>query len=188
MDKYASFADLQRAELACHFAVTYEDRSQSGAIVIAPHGGKIEALTSEIARRIASDRFSYYSFEGQKPDTNRDLHITSHNFDEPTAMALVKKHRWVVAIHGCSGEQPRVLLGGRDISLRSDIAQRLTALGIASEDQGHKFPGMEANNICNRGSRSAGVQIELTMPFRTSYAISCLISATHQALLVCTGL
>ena len=182
MDKYGSFAALRAAELPSHFGVDFEDRAESGAIVIAPHGGKIEARTSEIARRIAADRFSYYSFEGRKNNSNRDLHITSHHFDEPTGLALVLQHRWVVAIHGCTGDKSRVLLGGRDIDLRSEIASGLAARGIVSEDHGHSYAGTDPNNICNRGMSGGGVQIELTMHFRTSNAVSSLVAATYEAL------
>ena len=104
MDKYTSFADLRGSESRASFAIDVETRPESHVIVIAPHGGKIEVLTSEIARRIAGSDFSYYSFTGAKVDHNRDLHITSHRFDEPTGVALVAKHQWVVAIHGCRGD------------------------------------------------------------------------------------
>ena len=90
-DKYTSFADLRGSEPKASFVIDVEARPGSHVIAIAPHGGKIEVLTSEIARRIAGSDFSYYSFTGAKPDHNRDLHITSHRFDEPTAVALVAK-------------------------------------------------------------------------------------------------
>jgi phage replication-related protein YjqB (UPF0714/DUF867 family) len=100
MDKYSSFIDLCASEPRSSFAIDVEARPESRVVVIAPHGGKIEVLTSEIARRVAGSDFSYYSFTGAKRDRNRDLHITSHRFDEPTAIALVARHQWVVAIHG----------------------------------------------------------------------------------------
>ena len=103
-DKYTSFADLRGSEPKASFAIDVEARPESHVIAIAPHGGKIEVLTSEIARRIAGSDFSYYSFTGAKPDHNRDLHITSHRFDEPMAVALVARHQWVVSIHGCRGD------------------------------------------------------------------------------------
>ena len=182
-DKYTSFADLRGSEPKASFAIDVEARPESHVIVIAPHGGKIEVLTSEIARRIAGSDFSYYSFTGAKPDHNRDLHITSHRFDEPTAVALVAKHQWVVAIHGCRGDMPRVLLGGLDLDLVRDVSARLTSRDIDAQTVGHPFEGKEPGNICNRGATGRGLQIELTMPFREGERVDDLINVVREALM-----
>jgi phage replication-related protein YjqB (UPF0714/DUF867 family) len=182
-DKYTSFADLRGSEPKASFAIDVEARPESHVIVIAPHGGSIEVLTSEIARRIAGSDFSYYSFTGAKPDHNRDLHITSHRFDEPTAVGLVAKHQWVVAIHGCHGDMPRVLLGGLDLDLVRDVSARLTSLVIDVQTVGHFFPGKEPGNICNRGATGRGLQIELTMPFREGERVDDLINVVREALM-----
>ena len=181
-DKYTSFEQLHAAESPAHFSVVFEHRAAAEAILLAPHGGRIENHTSEIARRIAADRHSYYAFEGRKLRGNRDLHITSHRFDEPTALLLVPQHRWVVAIHGCNGDSSRVLLGGLDTQLKTAIEARLNAHGVASESVGHRYPGVDPNNICNRGARGVGVQIELTTAFRAGNEWQALINATQEAL------
>ena len=182
-DKYKSFAELRGSEPKASFAIDVEARPESHVIAIAPHGGKIEVLTSEIARRIAGSDFSYYSFTGAKPDHNQDLHITSHRFDEPTAVALVAKHKWVVAIHGCRGDTPRVLLGGLDLDLATDVSARLTSRDIDVQTVGHSFQGKEPGNICNRGATGRGLQIELTMPFREGERIDDLINVVREALM-----
>jgi phage replication-related protein YjqB (UPF0714/DUF867 family) len=151
-------------------------------IVIAPHGGKIEVLTSEIALKIAGSDFSYYSFAGRKRRNNCDLHITSHRFDEPLGVALVARHRCVLAIHGCNGDAEQVFVGGLDASLKAAIASRLVARGIDATTEGHRYPGRDPGNICNRGSRAGGVQLELTMPFRESDAVPELVDAVRDAL------
>jgi phage replication-related protein YjqB (UPF0714/DUF867 family) len=183
MDKYRSFIDLCASEPQSSFVVDAEARPESHVIVIAPHGGKIEVLTSEIARRIAGSDFSYYSFTGAKLYHNRDLHITSHRFDEPTAVALVAQHQWVVAIHGCRGDTPRVLLGGLDLDLVRDVSARLTSRDIDAQTVGHSFQGKEPGNICNRGATGRGLQIELTMPFREGERIDDLIIVVREALM-----
>jgi phage replication-related protein YjqB (UPF0714/DUF867 family) len=58
------------------------DRLGSDVCIIAPHGGKIEKWTSEIATALAGDDYNLYLFEGLKRAKNRDLHITSSRFDE----------------------------------------------------------------------------------------------------------
>ena len=163
MDKYRNFDELRNAERAdIDFQIIRLRRPGAKAIIIAPHGGVIEPRTAEIARQIAGDAFSYYAFKAAKPG----LHITSHHFDEPCCLALVRDHRWVVAIHGCKGEEPLVLLGGLDRKLITNIAVKLEERGIPHKTEGHDFPGREPSNICNRGLSGAGVQLELTMPFR----------------------
>src|SRR5262245_20814502 len=183
MDRYASFAELSAGEPDGSYEITHEERLASRVIVIAPHGGQIEVHTSEIARQIAGGDFSYYSFAGSKHKNNRDLHITSHRFDEPTGTALVARHRWVLAVHGCSGDAPEVLLGGLDQSLKAAIASQLRAWGIEVRTSHHPYPGRHPGNICNRGSRGRGVQLELSMPFRASAAVAALVIAVREVLL-----
>ena len=182
MDRYSSFAELRAAEPDGSFEISHEVRPESRVIVVAPHGGKIEARTSEIALRIAGDDFSYYSFAGTKHRNNRDLHITSHRFDEPLGVALVAKHPWVLAIHGCSGDAPQVFVGGLDAKLKVEIASRLLARGIDTATEGHRYPGQDPANICTRGSKRSGVQLELTMPLRESDAVLELVEAVREAL------
>jgi phage replication-related protein YjqB (UPF0714/DUF867 family) len=182
MDRYSSFAELRAVEPNGSFEISHEERPGSQVIVIAPHGGKIEALTSEIALQIAGNDFSYYSFAGKKHTDNRDLHITSRRFDEPLGVALVAKYRWVLAIHGCSGDAEQIYLGGLDTSPRVEIASRLMARGIDATMEGHRYPGQDPANICNRGLEAGGVQLELTMPFRESDAVRKLVDAVREAL------
>ena len=75
-------------------------------LIIAPHGGKIEPYTSEIAKWIADEDFSWYSFEG----INQRLHITSHNFDEPTLLQALRKASTVVTIHGLKNSMEEFLI------------------------------------------------------------------------------
>lgn len=183
MDKYSSFSEIRNFESPDSFAISVDERVASGVIVLAPHGGRIEPHTSDIARRIAGDSFSCYVFEGRKPANNRDLHLTSHRFDEPTALALVARHRWVLAIHGFTAATPRVLLGGLDEALMGDLARHLAQAGIDAETANHPYPGREPRNICNRGSSGAGVQAELSMPFRTSPdAVDRFVLVAHKLL------
>jgi phage replication-related protein YjqB (UPF0714/DUF867 family) len=82
-DKYRDFAALSRTEReGVDFDIVCRARS-SAVAVIAPHGGKIESGTSEIATAVAGDDFNLYCFQGLKPRHNTSLHITSGRFDEP---------------------------------------------------------------------------------------------------------
>ena len=98
-DKYASFADLEKGE---RLGVDYRVRSVSRkarTAIVAPHGGRIEPGTSEIAEAIALEDLSFYAFEGIKRRNNGRLHITSTGFDEPACFALVTQAERVITIN-----------------------------------------------------------------------------------------
>jgi phage replication-related protein YjqB (UPF0714/DUF867 family) len=169
-DKYPNFERLRRAERADDFRIDCRHRRSTVAIV-APHGGKIEPGTSTIAAAIAADDYRLYRFEGRKRRNNCDLHITSAQFDEPECLALISGCDQVVAIHGCQGNEERVYMGGLDLCLRDSIQARLEAVGIATGS--HDDPnlqGTNSKNICNRGRRGRGVQLEITSALRSHLA------------------
>jgi phage replication-related protein YjqB (UPF0714/DUF867 family) len=167
-DKYTSFAALQAAEVAGRdYSVNIVSRDESEVLIVAPHGGRIEIGTSELAALIAGEEYSLFTFEGIKPrGLNRDLHITSHNFDHPDCLALAARHSFVLGVHGCKGESPQVYLGGLDAELRDRLGARLSDAGFPVSAPGHRYPGRNPRNICNRGARGRGVQLELTLHLR----------------------
>jgi phage replication-related protein YjqB (UPF0714/DUF867 family) len=73
----------------------------------------------------------------------------------------------VVAVHGCEGEEQVVYMGGLDLCLRDAIRGRIDAAGIITGI--HDDPdlqGINSKNICNRGRRGLGVQLEITYGLR----------------------
>jgi phage replication-related protein YjqB (UPF0714/DUF867 family) len=168
LDKYPSFAALEAREVAgADFSTTMYERPQSAVVIVAPHGGKIEVGTSELAALIAGSEYSLFSFNGLKPyGSNRDLHITSHNFDHPQCLALVARHSVVLCVHGCKGDSPQIYVGGLDRELTALLSERLSADGFPAVADGHKYPGRNPRNICNRGARGRGAQLELTLDLR----------------------
>jgi phage replication-related protein YjqB (UPF0714/DUF867 family) len=167
-DSYSGFADLAAVQSeATDFRVVTRPVPSSPIAVIAPHGGRIEHYTSEIARAVAGESFNLYLFEGIRKSGNyAALHLTSHRFDGPRCLSLLSTCDHVVAIHGCGGNAQRVLLGGLDEPLKLAIGKALAALGVEVADRGHPFPATDPNNICNRGRRGVGVQLEFTIGFR----------------------
>lgn len=165
-DRYSNFAELKNHESPAAWRTVAVPR-ESNVVIIAPHGGGIEAGTSELARALAGEDLSLYLFEGLKPYGNRDLHITSSNFDEPEGVATVATAVAVVALHGAQGTQPMAYMGGLDTALCRTIRTKLTAAGFnVGEHPG--LQGTDHANICNRGKSGRGVQIELTMALRES--------------------
>jgi phage replication-related protein YjqB (UPF0714/DUF867 family) len=182
---YRGYADLAAAQREGeHFTVALHRRPGARVAVLAPHGGRIEDGTSEIARAIAGVDHHLYLLEGRRPSHNyHTLHLTSHRFDEPRCLALLGESDRVVAVHGCRGTHEAVYIGGRDTELAGLIGQRLAGIGIAAEAGDHPFPGQHPDNVCNRGLRRAGVQLEITHPLRRSRRAECLALAVRDALL-----
>ncbi len=168
-DKYRSFSQLLANETE---GVDFQIRSggvRNGVLLIAPHGGGIEPGTSELAEAIAGNDYGFYCFEGIKPEDNANLHVTSTRFVEPQALMLVADAQTVIATHGCEGSEPAVYLGGRDEDLKQRIEAELNAAGFNTGL--HSDPNLQARshqNICNRGARGQGVQLELTRELRRS--------------------
>src|SRR5262245_13698072 len=133
-DKYASFDELRRAEReGTDFRIRVIRRVAAVAI-IAPHGGKIEPGTSELAEAIAGNDYSLYCFEGLQKRPHGDLHITSANFSEPQCVELVAACDRVVAVHGRDGKQRQsVEVGGLDTGLRAGICRSLLEAGFSAE-------------------------------------------------------
>lgn len=182
---YRGYADLAAAQVRGRdFEIEVRQRPSSPVAVIAPHGGRIEDGTSEIARAVAADDFNLYLLEGTRPSLNyRALHLTSHLFDEPECLALIQACPLVVAIHGCAGREQKVLLGGRDLILKRRIAAALAAESLAAFGDGHPFPALRPENVCNRGARGLGVQLEITHSLRRSMQAVRLATAVRAVLL-----
>jgi phage replication-related protein YjqB (UPF0714/DUF867 family) len=68
-----------------------------------------------------------------------------------------------VTVHGCRGTNALVYVGGRDNILKQGLIDALVQAGIAAVNSpGPLMRGIHPNNLCNRGSRGQGVQLEIT--------------------------
>ena len=165
-DRYLSYAELASAEIRGKDYGIVSIPRPCPVVIIAPHGGRIEHGTSELARSIAGDEYGFYAFEGYKArGQNRDLHVTSHRFDEPQGLALVAGAEVVIAIHGCVGSG-QVCVGGLDRDLAQRLTTALAAAGLPAIAEGHRYPALHPLNICNRGRRGRGAQLEFTAELR----------------------
>lgn len=184
-DKYSNFAALRRAyEEGKDYRITIKNTPNAKIIVVAPHAGGIEPKTGEIATAIAGVDHSLYLFEGLLKDGNSQLHITSHNFDEPRGLRVVRTHEVVVSIHGCNNEESpdAINVGGLDDKLKQRIAEAFRNAGFNAKTSGHKFPGTEANNICNSGLTKKGVQLEIARGLRDSLDVEKFAFIVRSAL------
>jgi len=185
IDRYHSFGELVEHEVeGIDFRRTVLRRPFSPVAVIAPHAGKIESSTSEIARAIAGEDFNLYLFEGIKKRGNyAALHITSRRFDEPSCLELLSTCSFVITIHGCVGHDERILIGGLDHWLKNKVAAELRQAGLDVRNDGHHFQATNPENICNRGQSNKGVQLELTKALRSSAYTQRFVTAVRAVLL-----
>jgi len=183
---YECYADLALAQVeGADFQIHIERRATSKIAILAPHGGAIEAGTSEIARAVAGSEFNLYLFEGlRESGSYTALHLTSHRFDEPKCLTLLAGCDHVIAIHGCRGNSPQALLGGLDMGLKRRIGAAIAAAGVEAPLAGHKYPAVHPSNICNRGRSGAGVQVELTSALRLEQANHAIVTAIRSVLLM----
>lgn len=174
-DQYDCFAALAAREVeGVHYRIRHAARS-SPIAVVAPHGGWIEPGTSEATVAIAGDVHSFYCFESLTRRARGDgLHITSTRFDEPQAMQLVAASEIVIGVHGRKNgdDNASVWVGGLHEPLRDAISAALRDSGFLAKSvgEGHPLAGRDPANICNRGRRRAGVQLELPMALRIALA------------------
>jgi phage replication-related protein YjqB (UPF0714/DUF867 family) len=184
MDKYESFSELETCEVhGTDYRWRAVERRDSPVVIVAPHGGGIEIGTSQLAARIARARHSLFLFEGLKPPwQNRSLHITSHKFDHPRCLALVARSLVTLAVHGCKGDS-QIYVGGLDVELKTRLTARLNAAGLPARAEGHSYLGRNPLNICNRGLRGCGVQLEFTRDFRGPAARKLIAPLIRDVLL-----
>ncbi len=186
MGKYCCFEQLSANESR---GADYEVRlrhGSSGIAVISIHGGMIEPGTSEIAEAVAGDEHTFYALRGIKKAGNEDLHITSSLFDEPEALEIARRCETIISIHGCSGVEEVVLVGGIDFTLRESIAERLRQGGFKTPGGTWNLRGLDERNICNRCRSGMGVQLEISRGLRArmfegvSYGTGLPCSGTFQ--------
>ncbi|KMO93501.1 poly-gamma-glutamate hydrolase family protein [Streptomyces roseus] len=123
--------------------------------ILAPHGGAIEAGTSELCLAIAGYSHKegpsatmpaavqglvprdYWMFEALISDNA--LHVTSTNCDDPAALAVCANNLYAVSLHGFNPkedpkntipEQKQILIGGRDRRLMNNLAWAFDQHGL----------------------------------------------------------
>lgn len=181
---FESFADLAAAYAAGQdYRIVAIPRPLSSTAIVAPHGGGIEAFTSDIARGIAGDDYGLYVFEGLLRAGNfAALHLASERFDEPECLQMLGECDRVISVHGCGAPGQIVLMGGRDEALRDAVSAELRAAGIECRDAPAGLAGADPRNICNRGRTRRGVQLEVSTELRRSRQRTALVRAVRSAL------
>jgi phage replication-related protein YjqB (UPF0714/DUF867 family) len=153
--------------------------------IVAPHGGAIEAGTSELCLAIAGYRpdtlaaaqptYDYWMFEGIRTSQNTELHVTSTHCDDAVALALAAGARNALGVHGCTTDAADLpdgtraaLVGGRNATFKAHLTDALGEAGIGTVDAATRpaLAGADPENIANRTLLGMGAQLEITKPLR----------------------
>lgn len=171
-DRYRNYADLCAHENArCGFQHLHAPGWCQGCDHRAARR-QDRAGHVRIARAIGGVYYRIYCFEGTKANNNTHLHITSTNFDEPEGLELVSACDHVVALHGCADGEETIYVGGRDTALRDAIRANLDAAGFTTGIHADpNLQGTSLQNICNRGRRRQGVQLEISPDLRDAIRV-----------------
>ncbi len=166
-----------------------DDGHHAGLIVIAPHGGGIEALTdsqAEHVRAVLVDLgVSCWRCKGWNPQDGAAArwHITSTDISTVSFPRLgtvaTRGFRHALSFHGFDTDdgRPDVLVGGAAPDplkrvIRAVIASAVTGTGLSVEiaGPGDRLGGSEEANIVNRltADRHNGIQIEQQPRARTA--------------------
>jgi phage replication-related protein YjqB (UPF0714/DUF867 family) len=182
-DLYANWAQLAANEtlnVDYRLPVRY---NTSSVAHIAIHGGAIEPGTTELASSCAAFGYqNYYSVEGIKASNNSDLHITSTNFDEPTALNLVESSNFCFSFHGFTGTAgvAESYIGGLDTVNRDLVVSALQRAGFTASSGTQELNGNDPTNIVNKTLQNKGVQIEISNAQRALFFPSSDLSRTNR--------
>jgi phage replication-related protein YjqB (UPF0714/DUF867 family) len=155
--------------------------------IVAPHGGGIEAGTSELCLAIAGyhpasmamtrPTYDYWMFEGLRPSNNDELHVTSTRCDDPVARSLCGGSLNALGLHGCSPSEAglaetarAILVGGRNEVFKRHLLDELAGHGFRAVDAAERgvLTGDDPGNIANRTVLGMGGQLEITTPLRAA--------------------
>lgn len=170
VDKYQSMTQLEKETTE---GVDWrKDTKNTGnqVLIVAPHGGSIEQGTTELTKALANKgNYDYYSFEGIRPKNNSELHVTSTHYDDPTLNQMIKNRTATISIHGASGSEEIIYLGGPRSDLRNAIEKQLVGRGFTVKVPPEYLGGQNNKNFINREDNNTGVQLELTTALRKAF-------------------
>lgn len=191
-DAYQSWAALTANETEGTDYKVELVRRGSAYSHLAIHGGKMENLATELARKAAEvAEQNYFSVIGLKPRYNDRLAIPSDKFDEPQCVKLQGDVDYTISYHAVTDREGDaasgvIRVGGLDTAHRDQIVKALKDAGLrvevmkrrqglsASTGGVHEGSAMHSNaaNITNKNRLKKGVQIELNRTMRNKMSAS----------------
>ena len=163
-DTYRSFEELVRCEAAADYRVLVRDR-QSHVTIVAPHGGRIEPGTSQLAETVAGESWNLFAFEGLKPRGNSVLHVTSTRFSHPELELLLARSTVGVSVHGMAEPGLLIEVGGLNARLVRLVSLELSLERFGVRDAPPSRSAQSPQNFINRVA-GGGIQLEVSQELR----------------------
>lgn len=170
-DCYSDFNELKKnTHKNKDWRIDTKTRKNKKILVTAIHGGGIEPGTTEIARRISNvGKYNFFTFEGLRKSNNDQLHITSTHFSEPHLQKMLKDTKETISIHGFSGDDPIVYIGGKNKGMSKAIATQLRRKGFTVKESPENIDAQSSDNFVNKNESNSDVQLELTTALRKGF-------------------
>lgn len=170
MDKFISMKELQDNTIEDKDWHIETEDNNSDITILAIHGGGIESATSELAFVTAqTNEYNYFTFKGDRRHGNNELHVTSIHYDNEIAQDLTQKSQRAISLHGCTGQESIVYIGGKDKQLIKLITSELKDIEVDVQHAPHTMSGKQKENIVNQTQIQAGVQLEITHALRKQF-------------------
>ena len=136
-------------------------------IIVAPHGGKIEPRTEQIAGLLSEELgCACYCFcsghlekhRGGKGKKDRH-HINSHHIEAPQLLVLLGERETAVSVHGLGWQRNDTIeVGGLHSCLRDRLKSALNKNRFTAMDPRHKRRAAECEmNVVNRCKGAEGI-------------------------------
>lgn len=164
-DTYPSLEELVRCEPAADFRFVILDR-RSPVTIVAPHGGRIEPGTSQVAQTIVGGEWNFFAFEGLKARGNSALHITSTRFRHPELERLLNCSSVGVSVHGMAEPGLRIEVGGLNAGLVELVALELRRERFDVHEAPPSRSARNPQNFINLVP-AGGIQLEISQELRT---------------------
>jgi phage replication-related protein YjqB (UPF0714/DUF867 family) len=161
-DRYHSLDELKAAKKEGVDYRSFVLDRKSVITIIAPHGGFIEPGTSAIAKAIACADYNLFDFQGLVQHCDRELHVTSSKFRDPTLNKLLSVSMAAMSIHSMGSESDEeIWLGGRNKAFKEIVRCALETAGFNVNANPPRHKGEHRNNVVNL-AKNEGVQLEIT--------------------------
>ncbi|MCH1591282.1 poly-gamma-glutamate hydrolase family protein, partial [Staphylococcus epidermidis] len=82
---------------------------------------------------------------------------------------LLKNTKETLSIHGFSGDDPIVYIGGKDKEMSHSITKELRKKDFTVKESPNKIDAKSSDNIANKNESNSGVQLELTTALRKQF-------------------
>jgi phage replication-related protein YjqB (UPF0714/DUF867 family) len=177
-DKYKCIDDLKTCEFPKHYRIkpSFDSERTNRILIFSPHGGGIEKGVSEIVRELSKvGDYNSYLFEGKKKEGNKDLHITSHHFNEKMLFKLLEIHETALSIHGMKIKDKSIdiIIGGLNKTLGELIKKNLNGFSTCINE--NELPSQlnlfarRKDNVTNLCQIKQGVQLEISEELRRKF-------------------